>query len=374
MAKIFNVRLPDAGAQYSASQFNQLVRSLEQIVLQLNNTYTSTINDSNSSALTFFEAGGMGGPMDGAENFSLPYATFLDRTTQTAALTNTAYAIPMQIQHLSNGVYRDSVNTSRVYVDQGGVYNFQFSAQLDKASGGAATAWIWPRINGVDVGASATKITVQGSSAHAVAAWNFVLDLNGGDYFELMWAVSNTGLVILAEAATAFCPSIPSLILTVTYVSSISELGPNVAYMPQGVRGIGRIGTVFAPGVTPSGVLGTGEIGDAVVIPEIPVPSGSVEGTGGAGDVDIVGTASLVPAGVAGIGLIGIVGNATIQVVGVGGTGQILTTEVVIDAADAANGVDGSGGIGNVAITGNATVSLSGIAATGGVADVNVTV
>ena len=333
MAKIFNVRLPDAGAQYSASQFNQLVRSLEQIVLQLNNTYTSTINDSNSSALTFFEAGGMGGPMDGAENFSLPYATFLDRTTQTAALTNTAYAIPMQIQHLSNGVYRDSVNTSRVYVDQGGVYNFQFSAQVQKDSGSAGTAWFWPRINGANVGASASKVTVQGSSAAAVAAWNFVLDLNPEDYFELMWAVSDTGVKLLAEAATSFAPSIPSLILTVVYVSSISELGPNVAYMPKGVRGIGRIGTVFAPGVTPSGVLGMGEIGTVEAIPGVQISATGIEGTGELGVSDIVG-----------------------------------------NAADATNGVDGSGGVGAVVATGDATVVLSGVAASGGVADVNVTV
>ena len=330
MAKIFNVRLPDAGAQYSATQFNQLVRSLEQIVLQLNNTYTSTINDSNSSALTFFESGGMGGPMDGTEHFSLPYATFLDRTTQTAAAINTAYTLPLEIQQLSNGVYRDSVNTSRVYVDVPGVYNFQFSAQLDKASGGAATAWIWPRVNGVNVGASATKVTVQGSSAATVAAWNFLLDMDGGEYFELMWAVSNTGLVLLAEAATAFCPSIPSLILTVTYVSAISELGPNVAYMPKGVSATGRIGTVFAPGATPSGVQGVGQIGSVIVPDVLPV--------------------------------------------GVSGTGAVGTSVITGNAADAANGVGGSGGVGAVVATGDATVVLSGVAATGGVADVSVTV
>lgn len=333
MAKIFNVRLPDAGAQYSSTQFNQLVRSLEQIVLQLNNSYTSTINDDVSSALTYFEAGGQGGPMDGTENFSLPYAAFIDRTTQTAAVINTAYAIPMEIQQLSNGVYRDAVNTSRVYVDVPGVYNIQFSAQLQKASGGAATAHIWPRVNGVDVGASATKVTVQGSSAAAVAAWNFVLDLDAGDYFQLMWAVSNTGLQILAEAHTAYCPSIPSLILTVTFVSTLSELGPSIAYMPKGVQGVGRIGTVFAPGVTPSGVSGTGDIGDVLAVPGVDVAAAGVDGSGE-------------------IGTSGIVGNA----------------------ADAANGVDGSGGVGSPVVTGDATVVLSGIAAAGAVADVTVTV
>lgn len=308
MAKIFNVRLPDAGAQYSASQFNQLVRSLEQIVLQLNNSYTSTISDDTSSALTFFEAGGSGSPMNGAGNFSLPYASFIDRTTQIAALINTGYALPLAIQQLSNFVYRDDINTSRVYVDVSGVFNFQFSAQLDKSSGGAATAYFWPRVNGVDIGASATKITVQGSNASAVAAWNFFIDLDEGDYFELMWAVSNTALHIVAEAATAYCPSIPSLILTVSYVSAISELGPSIAYMPKGVQARGQIGTVFAPGVTPSGVVGLGEIGE-VVVPEA-MPDG-VDGSGG-------------------IGAILAIGDATVDLSGVSATGGVADVNVTV--------------------------------------------
>jgi hypothetical protein len=40
--------------------------------------------------------------------------------------------------------------------------------------------------------------------------------MNTGDYFELMWATSNTGIQILADPATAFCPAIPSVILTVS--------------------------------------------------------------------------------------------------------------------------------------------------------------
>jgi len=245
MAKILNVRLPDASSlDYNPQKFNQLIRSLEQVILQLNSTYVPNVADDISAARTYYESGGQGTPMDGTENFLLPYGSFIDQTTQTAGAINTAYALPLEIQQLSNGVYRDPGNTSRVYVDNSGVYNIQFSAQLQKTSGGAATAFIWFKVNGQDVGASATKITVQGSSAAAVPAWNFLLDLDAGDYFELMWAVTNTGLVLLAEAATAFCPSIPSLILTVTYVSSISEIGPSVSFTPAGVFGTGQIGTV----------------------------------------------------------------------------------------------------------------------------------
>jgi hypothetical protein len=44
MSKITNVRLPNAVAQnYSPEQFNQLVRSLEQVIFQLNNTYSPVL-------------------------------------------------------------------------------------------------------------------------------------------------------------------------------------------------------------------------------------------------------------------------------------------------------------------------------------------
>jgi len=39
MSKITNVRLPNAARQqYEPSQFDQLVRSLEQVIFQLNNS------------------------------------------------------------------------------------------------------------------------------------------------------------------------------------------------------------------------------------------------------------------------------------------------------------------------------------------------
>lgn len=59
MSKIYNVRLPNAATQdYSPGQFNQLVRSLEQIILQLNSTYTPVSSEYIQAANTWFEARG----------------------------------------------------------------------------------------------------------------------------------------------------------------------------------------------------------------------------------------------------------------------------------------------------------------------------
>ena len=146
---------------------------------------------------------------------SLRYGTFYDTTDQTAAAPNTAYAITFNNTDLSAGVYRGTP-TSRIYVDRPGTYNFQFSAQLESTTGAGKTVFIWARVNGTDIPDSATKIHMQGVNDAYVAAWNFVLRMNTGDYFELMWATSNTGAQILADPATAFCPAIPSVIWTVS--------------------------------------------------------------------------------------------------------------------------------------------------------------
>jgi hypothetical protein len=143
------------------------------------------------------------------------YGVFHSTQTQTAAAINTAYSMTFNATDLSFGVYTGTPN-SRIYIDTEGIYNFQFSAQLDKTSGGVGLVFIWVRVNGIDIPDSATQIRIQGNNAETVAAWNFVLPLNAGDYFELTWSTDDTSCQILASAASAPHPGIPSVILTVT--------------------------------------------------------------------------------------------------------------------------------------------------------------
>jgi hemoglobin-like flavoprotein len=143
------------------------------------------------------------------------YGTFYDTTTQTAAAINTAYALTFNSTNLSNGVYIGSP-ASRIYVEQRGVYDLQFSAQLDNTSGGSHLIYIWLRINGTDVANSAGQVRLKGTDGELVTSWNYVEQLNAGDYFELVWSVSDTSVQILSQAAAAPVPAIPSIILTVT--------------------------------------------------------------------------------------------------------------------------------------------------------------
>lgn len=144
------------------------------------------------------------------------YGSFYDTTTQVAAAINTAYALTLNTDDLvGHGVYRGTP-TSRVYVDTEGVYNIQFSIQLDNTSGGNHLVWIWLRINGVDVTHSASQVRLKGTDGELVAAWNFFQMLKAGDYFEIMWSVNDTAVQILSQAAVAPVPAIPSVILTVS--------------------------------------------------------------------------------------------------------------------------------------------------------------
>lgn len=143
------------------------------------------------------------------------YGSFYDLNDQTAAAINTAYAMSFGNTQYSRGVTLGTP-TSRVYVDRPTIYNIQFSAQLDKTSASAANVWIWLDLNGTTVADTATQVTLQGSSAATVAAWNFLLEMNAGDYFRLMWATDDTSCYIKHDTAAAPVPAIPSIILTVT--------------------------------------------------------------------------------------------------------------------------------------------------------------
>ena len=150
----------------------------------------------------------------------LHYGSFSDTTLQTAASINTAYAMTFNTTDSSNGISVGSP-TSRLVVDNQGVYNVQFSAQLDETSGGTANIYIWLRKNGTNVANTASTVALQGTSARTVAAWNFIIQLEPTNYVELMWATDSTNARILAASATSVWPAIPSVICTITQVNNL---------------------------------------------------------------------------------------------------------------------------------------------------------
>ena len=54
MAKLDQPRLANATPQYSPAQIDQIIRTLEQMVLQLNNTFTQDVQDANEAQAWYF--------------------------------------------------------------------------------------------------------------------------------------------------------------------------------------------------------------------------------------------------------------------------------------------------------------------------------
>jgi hypothetical protein len=161
-------------------------------------------------------------------NSAFPFGSYYSTATQTNPVAST-----MNLMTVNSTVYSNQLllggatdaatppSYSRVYVNATGVYNIQFSAQADKTGGGADSMFIWLRVNGQDVGYSASKVVISGPNAETIPAWNFVIVLKKGDYIELAWSSADTNMVLAAVAASAPVPAIPSVILTVCWVSNL---------------------------------------------------------------------------------------------------------------------------------------------------------
>ena len=121
---------------------------------------------------------------------------------------------------LSSGV--SVVSTSRITIANAGIYNIEFSAQLQKNTGGDDQVDIWLSKNGTNVPNSNTTIMLHSNPGYEVAAWNFLVNAAAGDYYQLYWSSADTTAVLHAASAgtNPTRPAIPSVILSVTQVST----------------------------------------------------------------------------------------------------------------------------------------------------------
>ena len=152
-------------------------------------------------------------------NGPLAHASYYDTTTHTNPIADAVNLFTFNSVISEFQISRGSP-TSKIFFNNTGLYNIQFSAQLDKSGGSASAVYFWPRINGVNVPNSATKVVIDGPNAEVVPAWNFLLLLKAGDYFELAWQSSDIDVINAYVAPTGNIPAIPSIILTITWVSN----------------------------------------------------------------------------------------------------------------------------------------------------------
>ena len=141
-----------------------------------------------------------------------------DTTTQTnpSAASGNAFTYNTTVDFRGVAV----VSGSMIQVANSGVYNIQFSVQLEKNSANKDDVDIWLSKNGVGVPWSATTVVVEGSSDRNVAAWNFFLSMDTNEFAEIYWHTDDLNVVALAASGHTVPthPDIPSIILTVNNV------------------------------------------------------------------------------------------------------------------------------------------------------------
>jgi hypothetical protein len=135
-------------------------------------------------------------------------------TDQTAAATNTAYALTYT-SSIAEGV-TNGTPASRIVFAEAGQYMISFSAQIASTSGSTVNFWFWPRINGTDVTGSTMKNALHQNNSVLVVSRSAIFDVNAGDYLEAMWAVDSTSGFLDATTATAFAPAAPASTIAIT--------------------------------------------------------------------------------------------------------------------------------------------------------------
>ena len=144
------------------------------------------------------------------------YGAFYDTRTQSGS-ANVSQSIQFNSTDYSEGV--SISNNTRIVLENIGVYNIQFSAQIVDTGPGDSTIRIWIKKNGQNVPNSAGRIFLK-ANQETIAAWNYVVPATSpNDYYELMWQSTDADAHILYEAASGNYPAIPSIILTVTQVA-----------------------------------------------------------------------------------------------------------------------------------------------------------
>ena len=149
------------------------------------------------------------------------YGSFYDTTTQTNPVGNVPRSMSFDSTDITNGVsISGSTSPFNTYIktENAGVYNIQFSAQVDKTDSGNDEIVIWLRKNGIDLTDTATTLTLSGNNDKKVAAWNWFVTSAANDYYQIIWLSADTDLRLLAEPISGTHPGIPSVILTANRV------------------------------------------------------------------------------------------------------------------------------------------------------------
>lgn len=209
-------RLPAAATLYDPAQLD-----VENNLLRL---YFNELDNNVSTLL---------GP-DGGRYISAPYGSFYDTTDQTNTV-GVAAIMTLNSQDVAQQVA--VVDGSKITATFPGIYNMQFSVQVENTTADDQEVDIWIRqfnrdgtayyLPDGDLPGSTGAISVvkkHGAANGAIiSGWNYFLTMQGGDYVQMMWSVTDAGVYIAHRGvqASPTRPGTSSVVLTMSFVSAL---------------------------------------------------------------------------------------------------------------------------------------------------------
>jgi len=198
--------LPLAPQEYERQFQDQFENILRLYFNQLDNAFGSLLGPTGGKYLKF------------------PYGAFSSGVDQTTT-ANTATLMTLDTTDFSNGV---SISSSKITVANAGIYNLQFSVQLENADNAPQDVFIWLKQNGVDIAGSTGKVGMParkgvGDPFHAIYGWNYFVSMTVGQYIEIYWSTTNAAVTIQYYPASASPtkPSTQSVVATLSFVSRL---------------------------------------------------------------------------------------------------------------------------------------------------------
>jgi len=179
-----------------------------------NSIFSGSINIASGSS--YYRAG----------NKLFNYGQWGSLETQSGS-ADTAFAVKLSTQfdgsegvHIANN---GSGFPTRITVQNTGLYNIQFSLQLNTAATETCDFSVWYAITGSNVANSNTDFSINKTAGggNGVAALNFLTPIMANDYVELYWSKNTAGgrLEHKVSQSTPIRPATPSAIVTITQVA-----------------------------------------------------------------------------------------------------------------------------------------------------------
>jgi hypothetical protein len=206
--------LPIAPVSYAQSYQDQLLNALRLYFNQIDNFNAGLLNGAGGASVRF------------------PYGAFSSYADQTTT-ANTATLMALDTTDFSNGV---SIDSSKITVENAGIYNLQFSAQFQNTDNAIQDISIWlkqyttstatladiPGSTGF-VSIPARKSASAGEEAHEIIGWNYYVSMGAKDYIQIYWSTTLASVTIQTYAASVSPtrPSTASVVATLSFVSAL---------------------------------------------------------------------------------------------------------------------------------------------------------